>query len=217
MYTAIEQATPSLVLAARDPVKAVDLSDVNVTIDGLSVTDHLDGKPVSVDPGAHTLVFTASKYVPEERKLLIGAGEKYRQVSVTLTSTDAPPAGAAATPVAAAATPPAPLAPRTVPVASYVLGGVGLAAIGGGILFRVLGANQYNSLQSSCSPDCTSSQVDPVKAKYTISNVAFGVGAAALVGAVVVYAVTPRESAPSTAFMVVPTAGGASARLLSTF
>jgi hypothetical protein len=217
MYTAIEQATPSVVLVARDPAKAVDLTEVNVTIDGQSVADHLDGKPVSIDPGAHTLVFTAANYTPEERKLLIGAGDKYRQVSVTLTSTDAPLPSTAPPAVASPDTAPV-LAPRKVPVASYVLGGVGVAAIGAGVVLRLVGASKFDSLQTSCSPTCSSSQVDPVKTKYLLSDVAFGVGAAAVVGAIVIYAAAPRQAEqPSTAFMLVPTPGGASAGLWSTF
>jgi hypothetical protein len=216
MYSAIEQATPSVVLGARDTAKGLDLTDVTVTLDGEPFTDHLDGKPVSIDPGTHTLIFTAASYAPEERKLLIGAGDKYRQVSVTLTSTDAPVVAPAPTPVAPADTAPV-LAPRKVPVASYVLGAVGVAAIGGGVVLRLLGSSKFDSLQTSCSPACTSSQVDPVKTKYVLSDVAFGVGAAAVVGSIVIYAAAPRHAEPSMAFSVVPTPGGASAGLWSTF
>ena len=101
---------------------------------------------------------------------------------------------------------------------SFLTRTLGVAAIGAGVVLRLVGANKFDSLQTSCSPNCSSSQVDPVKTKYVLSDVAFGVGAAAVVGAIVIYAAAPRQAEqPSTAFMLVPTPGGASAGFFSKF
>ena len=46
----------TLVLGARDP-KGNDIDGTRVLLDGAVLVDHLDGKPVPVDPGEHTIVF----------------------------------------------------------------------------------------------------------------------------------------------------------------
>lgn len=218
MYSALELATPSVVLAARDASKATDLNDVVITIDGEQVTDQLDGRPIPIDPGPHTFRFSAPKYVPDERKVLIHTGEKYRQISVALTpvqSAEAPPAPLAP-PISAPPPAPAP-SERKIPVASWVFGGVGIAALGAGAVFRLIANSDYDSMSSSCKPHCFSSDVSSLKLKYQLSDVAFGVGAAALIGAVVVYATSPKQSAPAVALLFTPTPGGFSARLMRPF
>src|SRR5688572_8088699 len=47
----VESTAPTVVFAARDSTK--DLSEVKVSVDGVAVTDRLDGKPVQMDLGKH--------------------------------------------------------------------------------------------------------------------------------------------------------------------
>jgi hypothetical protein len=219
MYTELQEATPSIVFAARDP-KNGELSDVTVVMDGQTAKTQLDGKPLLVDPGNHTFKFSAASYLPVERQILIRAGEKFRQVSVVLSPEHpepepaaAPPPTSGAAPVTAAISP----RPRHVPVASYVLGGVGVLGIAGFALFRVSGKSDYDHLHETCVDTCPKSSVDPVRQKYLFSDIALGVGSAALVGAVLVYALQPTHSEPSVAVALGPAPGGAAASLAGRF
>ena len=138
---------------------------------------------------------------------------------VTLDKPEAAPVAAPQPAPTAVPTAPAPEAtgPRKVPIASYVLGGVGVAALGVGVWMRVQGSKDYDELEKNCAPTCPNSDVDTVKREYLISNVALGVSAAALVGAVTVYFVAPRSSSPEMAFRVAPTYGGGMAQFVKAF
>jgi hypothetical protein len=117
---------------------------------------------------------------------------------------DAPPPGAA---TSAASTPPLvatePRA-RTVPVASYVLGGVSVLSLAAFVGFRVAGSNEFDARARDCKPTCTSSQVESVRQKYVISDLALGVSAAAAAAAVTIYLVSPAEQAPRAALQLTP-------------
>ena len=216
MYSELQAAIPSVVLAASDP-KGNEMFDVQVTVDGEALVERLDGKPLPLDPGNHVFVFTAANAAPVEHRLVIRAGEKFRQVSVVIgseTQSTGPSALPQVTP-----TEPARVKPRQIPIMSYVLGGVGVVGIGGFVALRVIGSSDYDTLKNGCAPECPDSDVDAVKQKYTFSYVALGVGAASLVGAAVVYLAQPREyeTAPSAALVFTPVPNGATAALVGRF
>lgn len=216
LYSELEMAMPSVIFQARDASNSQDLVDVSVTIDGRTLTQQLDGKPVVVDPGSHQFTFTAPNAPVVEKSIVIRAGEKFRQVTVAMDVKHAqlasPPSTAFPPPVAA------PPRARRVPIASFVLGGVGALALGGFVALRLIGSSDYDTLKNGCAPDCSQSDVDNVKQKYLLSNIALGVGAAALVGAVVVYAVQPSGSSKGeTALLVSPTVNGLLARAVTRF
>ncbi len=53
------------------------------------------------------------------------------------------------------------------------------------------GMNDVSNLRSSCSPYCTTEQVDDVRPKLTVARVGLGVGGVAAIAAVVVYLTRP--------------------------
>ena len=126
---------------------------------------------------------------PDATSAALGNPPDARPAALDASSPDAlgnPPAALDATspdtaPAAPDSKPPAPTTHSGVPAATYVLGGIGVAALATGVVFRAIGAEQYNALAEDCGTACTDAQVDPVKAKYTISNISLGVGAGALV------------------------------------
>lgn len=70
---------PTIVLAARDG-NGHDLPNTTVYIDGALVVTTLDGRPIDIDPGTHTLKFSnGGKH--EVVTVVIGAGEKGRTVA----------------------------------------------------------------------------------------------------------------------------------------
>jgi hypothetical protein len=77
--------------------------------------------------------------------------------------------------------------PRQVGWPTYVLAGVGIAALGTGAAVGYLGNKDAEDMEDECKPTCSQSRVDAAKMKLITANVAFGVGGAALLGALVTY------------------------------
>ncbi|HEY1695527.1 MAG TPA: hypothetical protein VGG39_25335 [Polyangiaceae bacterium] len=175
----VEAELPSIVVHARDAA-GNDVADVEVLVDGAKVADRLDGLPVAVDPGAHTLQMERAGDPPVERSLVVVAGQKARVVEVQWGA--APPPGS--TPSAPA--PPEATGPQKpswlarVPTSALVAGGVGAAALLGTIVLWAWGRADYGSLQSSCSPRCSPSSVDGVRTKLVAGDVFLGVGVVSL-------------------------------------
>ena len=110
----------------------------------------------------------------------------------------------------------APASSGGVPVMTYVLGGVGVVALGGFAYFRITGVNDYNAKNEECSPNCNPDDVDPIRKKFTYSYVSLGVGIASLAGAAAFYFVG-RSGSPSVQASIAPRSDGAMAGLKATF
>ncbi|WP_437970518.1 hypothetical protein WMF04_15070 [Sorangium sp. So ce260] len=207
---------PTLILSAQDE-QGLDVADVRVTIDGAPLAGRLDGKAVEVDPGEHVLRFERAGSDPLELRLVVREGEKLRRVSARLARSAAPGDGAA-TPGAGAIAPredqtaPSPASALLLPIA------LGTVAVGGGAAYAALGLSaraDADRLRTTCAPRCTEGDVDAVRTKILAANIAFGVGVAALGGAVA--ALLLRRSEPAgpaaAAVHVVTLPGGAAAAL----
>jgi serine/threonine-protein kinase len=186
-YERIKRSMPTVTFVAND-ANGSPLADVVVSVDGKRVADRIAGLATPIDPGLHEFVFEHAGDPPVTLSIMIAEGEKNRRVVAEFGAKQPPSSPPPATvPAAPAAKPPAPAAHSGVPTATYVFAGMGLAALGTGVAFRLIGAADYNSLAEDCGTRCTDEQVDEVKSKYTISNISFGVGAAALVAGGVFY------------------------------
>ncbi len=84
----VEEAMPTIVLSARD-ASGNDVSSVRVTEGSATLATVLDGKPLEVDPGTHTLHFERQGSEPVDQSVVIKAGEKLRAITVTLHPTEA--------------------------------------------------------------------------------------------------------------------------------
>jgi hypothetical protein len=94
----------------------------------------------------------------------------------------------------------------------YVLAGAGVLALGSGVALRLIGSGEYDDFESSCKPNCAQNEVDKTVLKYTLSDISLGAGAAALIGAGVLYIVHGSgQESPETGLTVAPTQRGASA------
>jgi hypothetical protein len=192
MYTDIDRAIPSIVLSAHDEADDVDLTAVEVTVDGEPFAQVLDGKPMPIDPGEYEFVFSIPGREPVQRTVVVGTGDKYRQVQVVFPASHPAPRAAPLAPVQVTAdvAPPG----RGVPTMSYVLGGVGLVGFGTFAGLRIIGNGDFDSLKERCAPSCPESDVSDLRQKFLFSNVALGVGAGATAGAILWYLVAPSES-----------------------
>ncbi len=199
--------------------------------DGVEMPRSEWGSPIPIDSGSHTVEAEAPGYkswstdvaVPQDGAL----------VAVTVPALEAAPVQAAAPPAPAPAPSPA-AAPAPTPdatvgtdrtsgsvgsgqrVTGIVIAGIGIAGLGASAVFAVLAKNTYNDSLANCQPNnpglCNGtgvSQRDDARTDGNIASVAFGVGAAALVGGVVVWLTAPRASSTGAASIVVaPTLGG---------
>jgi hypothetical protein len=101
-------------------------------------------------------------------------------------------------------------------LAGIVVGAVGIAGLGASAILAVVAKNAYNDSLDKCEPNnpglCTAdgvSERNGARADGDIASVAFGVGAAALVGGAVLWLTAPRASSTGAASLVVaPTLGG---------
>lgn len=172
----VDAEVPTLSLRARDATGA-DVADVAVLIDGNPRTDSLDGRPMTIDPGQHKLTFRRAG-IEVEQSIVVRTGEKNRLVDVQLGKPEAPPPPPPPPPVAP---PPGVPAPQVhhgfrFPWTTALFLGLGVAGfVTTGVLVAVAGSDA-SSLRSTCAPNCAGSDVDAVRTRIVVANVAFGVG-----------------------------------------
>ncbi len=216
----VDAVLPSVVIAGRGP-EGQDVSDVRVSVDGQVATERLDGKELSVDPGPHKFRFERAPSAPIEQDVIIREGEKARPLVADfrkqVPASPASQASSASAPGESSSSAPAreePPRSRPVPTLVYVLGGVGVAAVGGFAAFAISGYSQEQSLQSTCSPNCSKSDTDAIKRKYLYGDILLGVGVVSLGVATVLFLSRPEKAAAVRGGVhvdVTPTVGGAAA------
>lgn len=183
--TELERLIPTVVFGAKDG-QGKDLVDVKVSFDGAPLLERLDGKAVEVDPGEHTVLFEAEGLPPHEEKLLFREGEKARIVVATLAKKEAPKPKPKPKPRAAAG-------PST---ATWIVGGIGAAALAGAGVVGFVALQERSSLYDSCGKavTCSQDEVDSVYRLYNVSYVAAGIGGALLATSAVMYFTTSKPA-----------------------
>lgn len=214
MYSDIERAVPSVVLSASDEATSTDLTAVEVTLNAATFAASLDGRPIAIDPGEYEFVFSAPGHEPVKRRVVIGTGEKYRAINVVFPDPNAAARASAAAEASApavtqpAVTPPLAAEPHVVPVMSWVLGGVAVVGVGTGAVLRLVANSDFDAMTEGCAArGCPESDIDTLGQKFLMSNVAFGVGAAAAAGAVLWY-VLDAPSAEQGTLAILPAPDG---------
>jgi hypothetical protein len=172
--TQVEATAPTVVFGAKDGTK--DLSEVKVSVDGVAVTDRLDGKPVQMDLGKHVVKFDYQGQTKEE-EVVIGAGQKNRHVTVTFGGAAAggggvvtpPPGGGGGESQSGSLVP------------AFVVGGIGVLALGSFAIFGLGGKSDVDELKdSNCKPQCDEGKVDSARTKLIIADISLGIGIVAL-------------------------------------
>jgi hypothetical protein len=198
----LERITPSIVLGAKDATGR-DLTDVSVSMDGALLVEELDGKAVAVDPGKHVFRFEAEGLPPHEEKIVVREGQKERIVLVTIGKKEPKPSKP----------PPKPEPKRAGPsTATWVVGGLGAAALAGAGVVGFVALQNRSSLHDRCGKagTCSQDEVDSVYRLYDISYVAAGIGGALLVTSGVLYFTTSAPEAPEQGSVsIAPALGGA--------
>jgi len=200
----VDKAIPTVIFRVVDEA-GKDLVDVEVTLDDKPLVAKLDGRPLSVDPGAHTIRYSAAGHAAVSEPIVIRETEKNRLVNVTLKSVTA------TAPVATTTTPAKAESPKKVvsPIA-YVLGGVAAAAIGTGVAFWVIGSGERGDLRDSCAKTstCSDDAIDGAKTKLVVGDVLVGVGAIAAAAGVYLVLTAKPQASSVTALSIFPTTSG---------
>jgi hypothetical protein len=199
---------PSVVFRAKDK-NGQDLVAVKVSADGDVVTQQLDGRSISLDPGVHTFRFEAEGNEPLEQKIVLAEGEHDRAVTANFGKGGIEGAGGGSLA--------APPAKKGAPIAAFVVGGVGLVSMGVAPIFYAMGLGQKSDDEAptGCknTGGCSQSEIDSIRTKLIVGDVFMFAGAAifttGLVWAIVHYASGNKEaSAPVATVDVTPTAYG---------
>jgi hypothetical protein len=205
----IEQSIPTVTFAVRGP-DGNETSDVIVDYDGAPLKQSLDGKAAAVDPGEHTFTFKhGSSGETREAKVIIREGEKNRKIEVTFQPGAAPVdevGPSAGTPDTGASDD-----GGGVPIATIILGGVGIVGLGLFATFGLLGTSEKSDLEDSCAPGCTDDEVDPVRTKFLVADISLAVGVVSLATAIVIWAASGSSDGAESAGLsvdVAPTDGG---------
>ena len=209
-YSALEQETPTLVFSARK-AEGGELTDVRVEMDGKLVSEQITGRPFATDPGPHNFVFVHKKRGLLRLSETARVGDKARVLEVTFADPNAKPGAPKDGAV--------PEKKGGVPVATWVLGGIGVVGLGAFTYFRLSGVSDYNRMngENGCSPNCSPDEVDPVRNKFTYSYISLGVGAAALVGAGAFFLANRSSSGNTVQAGIAPRGDGAMAAVKTTF
>jgi hypothetical protein len=180
----LEQVTPSVIFQIR--VDGKEALDADVQVDGKPVTDRTHA--FKVNPGRHVVRVQVAKFEPREEELVLPEGQRMRLIQQDF---DSKPKDAPATSAALAA--PRKEVERPTPVLVYPLLGLGVAGLASFTAFSLFGKSEQGKLEDRCQPRCTDDDLTKMKRWYTIGDVSAGVGAAALIGAGIVYLARPSR------------------------
>lgn len=225
----LEKAQPSLVFDVKD-AKGADVIDVHVSVDGRLLVDHLDGKPLTVDPGAHAFSFEAPGQPAVVDQVLVREGEIARHESVVIATLNKRAVASGPSPGLQDATSPSagPDTPSsrglgTQRAIGLVLGGVGVAGLATGTVFWLLGSSAWSDAKQACGGNpsaCTNvssatSSRNTATMDASVATVSYIAGGALLAaGAVLFLTGAPHESPPAASFLVAPSVGPRSAGLV---
>jgi hypothetical protein len=148
-----------------------------------------------VDPGKHTFRFESVEHGSKELEVVLREGEKNRTVSITFD----PPKSATPEPapgLAATTTPQASDGGGGPPIATWVLGGAGIASIAVGTVFEIMGLSKKSDLEA-CKPDCAAEDADAMTRSFVIGDAAIVAGSVALGAAIVVWLTDDGDAQPA--------------------
>jgi hypothetical protein len=187
-------ARVQLVVASRP-------NGIEIKRDGLTLPIATIGETMPLDPGEHMFVMTAPRFRKQERKVVLKEGES-QTIDLPLVA-DEKSAGVVSPPVDKRTVPDKPCG--GVPVWAFVVGGVGLAALGGAIYFKLEQADAEKALIEHCGVqlECDPNDSYDPAADNVRKNRSFGlfvglgaVGAAGIGTAILGFAQSGRSAKP---------------------
>jgi hypothetical protein len=177
----VDQTMPTVVIAATGP-DGRDVAEVRVSVDGQEIAGHLDGRPLALDPGVHTLRYETDGAPPVLEQIVVRLGEKNRQLTVTFEKRATPRKGESR-----------PGASRPVPTEVYALGGLGAVAFVSFAYFGLKGRSEATSYKTSCAPYCSQADVDATRVKLIVADASLAVSLVSIGVATYLYLSRPEE------------------------
>jgi hypothetical protein len=173
---------------------------LDVRRDDSTVGEGQWGTSLPLDTGQHTVAASAPGYKPWST--VVGIATDGSTASVEIPALQKLPDPAASGP---AATAPA-AAPFWGPqrIAGFAVGSAGLVGVVVGSVFGGITLSKSSASKSHCAADLSTCDATGVQLQQdahttaTASNIAFGIGGAALIAGVVTFATAPSASAPAT-------------------
>lgn len=192
-------------------VLAERVAGIQVKIDDVTLESAALGSKIPVDPGARTVSIGAPGRKTVEMKVTIGAEHDSQTLNVPSLEKGEPgevKPGPKATPGQPEPGPTAPDAAAGPPVLAYVVGGVGVVALGVGTAFAFMAKSAYGDAEDKCptKTNCSSDAIslrDKAETRANIANVGIGLGVVGVgVGAVLLLTHSPpaKEKPPATGF-----------------
>lgn len=179
---------PSVVFRATDE-GGRDVADANVEIDGKR-TVAVDGRPVEIDPGKHTIKITRPGSKPFEDVIVVAQSEKDRIVLAKLAVASAPPP--AGPPAGTEDTKKGGGVP-TASVVSWAIGGAALLSFAGfGLKARI----DYDDYEARCGNRCAESERDTVATSVMIADISLVVAVVAAGVGTYFFLTRPTSVAP---------------------
>jgi hypothetical protein len=163
----LDRRTPSVVADVKDD-EGHDIAGVTVSLDGAPLRDGITSSAVAVNPGSHVMRYAAPGYEPVEESVVLHEGEPLRTLKATLRRSGAPVGKDKPVPGEPAA--------RPFPIMPVVLGGASLIALSIFAYSGLTGMSDYRRLEKDCGPRCSTSQIDGVRSKFLVADVALVVG-----------------------------------------
>jgi hypothetical protein len=177
-----------------DTANVQAIANLTVLQDGVPLNPALFGASIPIDPGSHTLRAEAPGYEPWTREFVVEAGARATTLDVPMLV--AKPVASPAEPIRAVESKQVPLAAPEKdnhtptadydPTASLILMGSGLAFIGGGVGFGIHAKNLDDRAARDCEGKlCATRNAEKLsndaQQAALFSNIAYGVGAAAII------------------------------------
>jgi hypothetical protein len=166
---------PKVVFRALDS-RGHDVIGARVLVDGNVVAGHLDGTAIEVDPGRHHVRFEAHGAGAVALDVLVNEGEVDRLIDATF-AVPLTLEGAADE-----SSPPQEGVPVSKRTAAFVLGGIGIAALGAFAILDATTYSDYKNVRDGCgrTPSCSSSELASLRTRFDLAAIALGVGVVSL-------------------------------------
>jgi hypothetical protein len=191
----IRRALPSIIVRVLGP-DGCDVDAARYSLDG-EVPATVDGKPLALDPGQHTIRVTASGLPQNEQRVVVVEGETSRLVlfSYAPGRVCGPTPSVTTSPTTGSRAPPPP--DRPVPSAALIVGGAGVIALGVGGALEIVSLGRKSAFER-CSPDCDSGDVSSWRTTWRTADVLVGVGIVSIAVAAYLYLTRPSSPAAPT-------------------
>jgi hypothetical protein len=173
----VDASIATVVVLAKDAATGRSLPG-RVRVDDGEKATSLDGGAVSVDPGTHVFHVEIDSGETRDESVVVEEGARLKAVVATF------------------ARPSARVEKKPIPAGVFVLGGIGVVALGVTTVVGIEALSQWKDLRSRPPTAYTDSDVSSLKTKRVVADVSLAAGVVALGAAAgwVLFRPTPREA-----------------------